>query len=133
VITYASDPVVSPDSLVGFFDGWPTAPTPDVHAELLRRSALAEVAFDGDRVIGFATAISDGVLSAYIPLLEVHSTHRGRGIGTILIERLLARLSDLYMVDVVCDDDVAPFYARLGFTRAAGMMRRNYGAQGGSL
>jgi ribosomal protein S18 acetylase RimI-like enzyme len=75
------------------------------------------LAKDGDRVVGFVTAISDGVLSAYIPLLEVLPEFQGRGIGSELVRRLFDRLGDIYMVDVVCDESVVPFYARFGLQR----------------
>jgi GNAT superfamily N-acetyltransferase len=112
--------------LDGFFEGWPSPPSPATHLRLLQGSDLVVLARDGERVVGFATAITDGVLSAYIPLLEVRSDYRGQGVATALIERLLARLDDLYMVDVVCDDDVVPFYERLGFVKGVSMMRRDY-------
>ena len=40
---------------------------------------------------------------------------QGRGIGTELMRRLLARVEHLYMVDLCCDADLEPFYRRLGF------------------
>ena len=99
----------------GFFAGWPVKPSPERHLELLRRSYAVELALDGDRVIGFATAVSDGIVSAYIPLLEVLPEYRGQGIGSELIRRLVARLEGLYMVDLSCDADLEPFYRQLGF------------------
>ena len=77
-----------------------------------------------DRVVGFITAISDGVLAAYIPLLEVLPDYRGQGIGTELVRRLLHKLNGLYMVDVLCDPGLQPFYARLGMLPSTGMMIR---------
>ena len=64
-----------------------------------------ELALDGDAVVGFVTAASDGVLSAFIPLLEVLPAYRDRGIGAELVRRLLGQLDDLYMVDLCCDAD----------------------------
>ena len=55
----------------GFFADWPVKPTSERHLTILRRSYAVEFALHRDQVIGFATAISDGVMSAYIPLLEV--------------------------------------------------------------
>jgi GNAT superfamily N-acetyltransferase len=66
------------------------------------------------------------VLSAYIPLLEVLPAHRGKGVGTDLLRRLLLILDGLYMVDVMCDADVRPFYERVGFVAANGPIMRNY-------
>lgn len=80
-------------------------------------------------MVGFATAVGDGVICAYIPLLEVLPGHRGRGIGTELIRMLLQELGETYMVDVVCDSEVVAFYQRLGFEQLdAGMGIRNRGA-----
>ena len=98
----------------GFFADWPTPPSPERHLELLHGSDHVVLARDGERVVGFATAISDGVLSAYVPLLEVLPSYQGEGIGSELMRRLLARLDDLYTVDLCCDADLEPFYRRLG-------------------
>lgn len=123
---------ISADRLCGFFAGWPRPPDPEMHLRILRGSAHVVLAVEeGGAVVGFVTAITDGTLSAYIPLLEVVSTHRGRGIGRELVTRLLARLGECYMIDVTCDAEVRPFYARLGFVPAGGMMIRNYEIQSG--
>ena len=101
MIEYAGELTgVEPQHLDGFFVGWPSPPSPERHLEVLRRSSHVVVARDGERVVGFVTAISDGVLSAFIPLLEVLPEYQGRGIGTELVRRLLARLDGLYMVDL---------------------------------
>lgn len=92
----------------------------------MRRSTHVALAMDEGRVIGFANALSDGVLAAYIPLLEVLPEHRGGGVGSRLVELLLELIGPLYMVDVMCDDDLVPFYEQLGFQRSAGAVRRNY-------
>jgi len=120
---------LEPGHLDGFFVGWPNPPSAERHLELLRGSAAVELALDDDngQVVGFVTAVGDGVLSAYIPLLEVLPAYQGRGIGSELVRRLLARLADLYMVDVCCDAELEPFYRRLGFrTLDRGMGIRNY-------
>jgi ribosomal protein S18 acetylase RimI-like enzyme len=80
-------------------------------------------------VVGFITAISDGVSAAYIPHLEVLPAYQGRGIGSELVRRMLARLRGLYMIDLTCDPDVQPFYARLGMRPSTGMLVRNYDRQ----
>lgn len=114
-----------PEQLEGFFVGWPKPPSPQVLHRVLSGSSLCILARDDDRVVGFVTVLSDGVLSAYIPLLEVLPSHQGRGIGTQLVRRVQELVGDLYMLDVMCDDDVVPFYERLGLRRATGMVRRN--------
>lgn len=117
---------VKAEDLAGFFVGWPSPPTAERHLELLRGSSHVVLATEGSRIVGFVSAISDGVLSAYIPLLEVLPEHQGRGIGTELVRRLLRELGDLYMIDLCCDEDIVPFYERLGLQRwDAGMGIRN--------
>jgi GNAT superfamily N-acetyltransferase len=111
----------------GFFEGWAAPPDPEQHLRLLQGSAHVVVARDDSgSVIGFVNALSDGVLSAYVPLLEVLPAHRGNGVGTELVRRLMDTLVDLYMVDVMCDPEIRPFYERLGFVPATGASRRNY-------
>ncbi len=83
-------------------------------------------------MVGYITALSDGVLFAYISSLEVLPPWQGHGIGSELVRRLLARLQDLYAIDLLCDADVQPFYARLGLRPAGGMLIRNYTRQSGA-
>ena len=124
----AADGLV-PSQLQGFFVGWPSPPSPERQLEILRGSYAVEVALDGEQVVGFATATSDGVLSAFIPLLEVLPEWQGRGIGTELMRRMFARLGALYMVDLCCDAELEPFYARLGMQILdRGMGIRNFAA-----
>ena len=129
MVTYADTPEgVTAADLEGFFVGWPRPPTLERRLDLLHGSDLVSLAFDGSSLVGFATAVSDGVLAAYIPFLEVLPTHQGQGIGTALVRRVLDRLDDLYMVDVVCDAALTPFYERFGFLtldRGMGLRRRD--------
>ncbi len=119
---------ISAKQLTGFFVGWPEPPSVEVLLELLHRSNYVVLAFDEEvnSVVGFVTAISDGILSAYVPLLEVLPEYQGRGIGTTLMRRMLGKLSHLYMVDLLCDEALQPFYERLGMVGSRGMMVRNY-------
>jgi ribosomal protein S18 acetylase RimI-like enzyme len=117
---------VVPEHLTDFFERWPSPPAPERHLEILRGSYRICIAREAGspRVVGFVNAISDGVLYAFIPLLEVLPAYRGRGIGTELVERLLAELDDFYAVDLMCDPELQPFYERFGMERATGMIIR---------
>jgi ribosomal protein S18 acetylase RimI-like enzyme len=116
----------------GFFVGWPNPPSPATHVKILQGSSHIVLALDGPRVIGFINAISDGVLTAYIPLLEVLPEYQKQGIGDQLVRRMLERLKTLYMVDLLCDVEIQPFYERQGLLRASGMIWRNYDRQSGA-
>ncbi len=82
-----------------------------------------------DRVVGRISAITDGVSCAYITHLEVLPEWQGKGIGSELVRRMVTTLENLYMIDLVCDDDVSGFYAKLGFKQIQGMAVRNYDRQ----
>jgi len=125
---------ITPDKLGGFFEGWVHPPSPETHLKLLAGSDCVVLAVDDEtgKVIGFTTAISDGVLSAYIPLLEVLGPYRGRGIGTELMRRMLDKLKGLHMVDLCCDREMRGFYQRFGMQASVGMIMRNYDWQSGA-
>jgi len=124
---------ILPGMLEGFFVGWPNPPDAGTHFRLLQNSTAVLLAVDpqAGRVVGFITAISDGVLSAYIPHLEVLPEYQGQGIGSSLVKQMFTRLEGFYMVDLVCDETVRGFYERLGMIPARGMVRRNYARQNG--
>lgn len=125
---------VEPSDLDGFFVDWPDPPDPETHLRILESSDAFVLAIDREagQPVGFVTAITDGVLAAYIPLLEVRPAWEGDGIGSRLVEEVCADLDHVYMIDAVCDDDVAGFYRQLGFDQLAGMARRNYDNQSGA-
>jgi ribosomal protein S18 acetylase RimI-like enzyme len=125
---------IAAEHLQGFFVGWPNPPARAIHLRMLAGSYAVVLARDDETgaVVGFITAISDGVSCAYIPLLEVLPAYQGRGIGSQLARRMLERLRHLYVVDLICDTDVQPFYARLGMQPYTGMILRNYDRQSGA-
>lgn len=117
---------LTPEQLIGFFDGWMSPPSPEAHLKILKNSYAIWLAFDRSRCIGFINALSDGVFYSYIPLLEVLPNYKGRGIGSDLVKRMLETLQDMYAIDVVCDESVAPFYDAKNFGRCVGMIKRKY-------
>ena len=134
MITYKLDSTgIGAGQLRGFFEGWPNGPSPETHLRLLEGSDHVALALDEEsgQVVGFATAITDGVLAAYVPLLEVLPAYRGRGIARELVQRIQDALREYYMIDLVCDPELAPFYESMGFTQLTAMAHRNYERQSG--
>lgn len=133
------------ENLAGFFVAWPNPPTQAKHMELLEKSTYRWMAIDDEtnQVVGFITAIGDQVLSSYIPLLEVLPEYKGKGIGSQLVENMLDTLKEYYMIDLLCDKGVVPFYSKfqsvtgegvdfkVRMIEAQGMITRNYGKQSG--
>jgi ribosomal protein S18 acetylase RimI-like enzyme len=133
MIQYTDDPsTIRPQQLEGGFGvGWPDPPSPENHLRIMHASYAVWLAIDeeSDSVVGFINAISDGISAAYIPLLEVLEPFQNRGIGSELARRMLETLRHLYQIDLMCDDDLVPFYRRLGMAKAGGMIVRNYDRQ----
>jgi ribosomal protein S18 acetylase RimI-like enzyme len=125
---------LQPSQLKGFFDGWANPPSVTVHLKLLKNSDAVILAVDNttNMVVGFITAISDGVLSAHITFFEVVPEYKGKGIGSELTGRMLNKLKDFYSVSLMCDPELQPFYRRLGMSDGTGMNIRNYEKQNGA-
>ncbi len=120
------------EHLEGFFEGWQRPVTPQEHLKVLAASQRVLLAIDEEtgNVVGFVTAITDGLLTGYIPLLEVLPKYRRQGIGTTLMRRMAEELADLYTVDLICDAALQPFYQRIGMQYAGpGMIIHNYSSQ----
>lgn len=121
---------IDANMLTGFFEGWLHPHTPSELLEILRASTFISLAFETDskRVVGFVNALSDGIQAAFIPLLEVLPEYQHHGIGTALVRRILNQLSGIGCIDLTCDTELQPFYARFGMRPAHGMiLRRTWG------
>ncbi len=122
---------ITPENLRGFFVGWPNPPSVETHLTILQRAHEIVLAVDSEnqKVVGFVTAVTDGISSAYLPLLEVLPSYQHRGIGRELMRRILEKFKNLYMVDLTCDTNLQEFYGQLGMRESTGMMIRNFDRQ----
>lgn len=88
-------------------------------AQALRRSfeqsQHVAIAWDGDRVVGTARLLSDGVCNAYLLDVWAASAFRRQGIGSTLVQRLVNEVPGQHIG--LQTDDAAEFYASLGFGR----------------
>ena len=134
IIYKSSTKGIRPKQLKGFFVGWLKQPSQETHLKILQNSAFVILAIDDqtNNVIGFVNAISDKILSAYIPLLEVLPEYQKERIGKELVTRILDKLSKVYMIDLCCDEQLKPFYQKLGLAPMQAMGKRNYEFQKGN-
>jgi ribosomal protein S18 acetylase RimI-like enzyme len=110
----------------GFFAEWTRKLTPEAHLRTLQGCDAVVLALDdatGD-VVGYITMLTDGVLSAFIPNIEVLAAYQGQGIGSELMRRMLDKLALIPNVDLMCDPDVQPFYEHFGMKACGGMVIR---------
>jgi predicted GNAT family acetyltransferase len=86
-------------------------------AAALRRSfeqsQHVAIARDGDRVVGMARLLSDGVCNAYLLDVWTASPYRRRGIATAMVEQLRAAVPGQHIG--LQTDDAQALYASLGF------------------
>lgn len=123
----------------GFYHDWPNKPSEEVLRKSVENADYVVLAIDDAKqeLAGYITALSDQVLAAYIPFLEVKTDYQHNGIGHSLVNKMLEQLSHFYMIDLVCDKELAGFYAEAGFESWHAMIKRNYanqrGASGGQI
>ena len=88
------------------------------YADSLRGSWACVAAYDGDRLVGFARAISDGKLHAFITEMIVAPEYQGRRLGEELIKRLVERCHAAGITDIqlFCAKGKSGFYLKNGFT-----------------
>jgi ribosomal protein S18 acetylase RimI-like enzyme len=71
------------------------------------------IARDGDRVVGMARLLSDGVCNAYVVDVWTHSAYRRRGIATEMMRRLIDAVPGQHVG--LQTHDAQALYRSLGF------------------
>ena len=73
--------------------------------------------YDGEKLVGYVDTVSNNVTDAYIQDLMVRPDYQGRGIGTELMNRVIAKLKAdrIYAISVLYEERLHPFYQRFGF------------------
>lgn len=99
----------------------------------LRSSDLVLTVWDGERAVAMARVLTDFQYVALILDVIVAPSHRGRGVGQVLMDAVVShpRLREVESLELVCQPDVRDFYARWGFTADVGQSRLMRRARGG--
>ncbi|MFD1675226.1 GNAT family N-acetyltransferase [Alicyclobacillus fodiniaquatilis] len=92
--------------------------------KILAASTHVTIAMDGQRMVGFGRAISDGVFNAAIYDVVVHPDYQRHGIGKRIVEDLLHRLRDISCVHLIATTGNEHFYRGVGFKKVKTAMAR---------
>jgi GNAT superfamily N-acetyltransferase len=97
---------------------WSAAEKPEqLHSALLASHSVV-TAWDDARLVGLGNTLSDGHLVVYYSHLLVLPEYQGRGIGTRLMQLLMARYQGFHQHILVADGKALDFYRKRGFARA---------------
>jgi GNAT superfamily N-acetyltransferase len=99
--------------------GWTNKDEPGKAAKALSGARFGVVAVEGSRAVGTGMVVGDGATFAYLKDIMVDPEWQGRGIGTRIVEALLAIIRrpphDKLLVTLFTGQHLAEFYDRLGF------------------
>ncbi len=94
-------------------DDFDNGRSPDALRRSFENSQHVVIARDGDRVVGMARMLSDGVCNSYLVDVWTASTHRRQGIATRMMRELIDAVPGQHIG--LQSEDAQPFYATLGF------------------
>lgn len=94
-------------------DDFDNGRSPDALRRSFEQSQHVAIARDGERVVGMARLLSDGVCNAYMVDVWTLSSHRRRGIASAMVRALAAKVPGQHIG--LQTTDAQAFYATLGF------------------
>lgn len=93
-------------------------------AQLIQNSQRTAVALKGQRIIGFARGLSDGLSNGYLSMVVVDAQQRRAGIGRALVEHIMGDNPEITWVLRAGREGAEEFFARLGFAVSVIAMER---------
>ena len=94
-------------------DDFDNGRSPDALRRSFEQSQHVAIARDGDRVVGTARLLSDGVCNAYLLDVWTASSHRRQGIASALVRLLEAQVPGQHVG--LQTDEAQQLYASLGY------------------
>jgi len=87
-----------------------------IHRKAFEASYATVFIYDAGKLIGFGRAISDGAYQAAVYDCAVAQDYQGRGIGRIIVEKIISRLPCCNVI-LYAAPGREGFYEKLGFRR----------------
>jgi len=118
VATYAQR-AIDPNAILQLYKavGWPWINRERAVLAIVLNADPAVGAWDGQALIGFARAVTDGHFRAYIEDVAVHPVYQRQSIGRQIMAQLLSELTHIDTISLFCQNDLVSFYTDLGFKR----------------
>ncbi len=88
----------------------------EVHKKAFEKSHTVVFIFDGDTLIGFGRAISDGVYQAAIYDVAILPEYQGKGIGRMVVDNIVRRLPQCNFILYVSPGKET-FYEKMNFRK----------------
>ena len=90
---------------------------------MMENASRTVVAFDGERIVGFARALCDEVSNGYIGTVAVAEDFRGQGIGREIVRRLVGDNPEITWV-LRAGRGSEEFWKKMGFSRSDAAMEK---------
>jgi GNAT superfamily N-acetyltransferase len=94
---------------------WSSGKFPEKLRAAMRNSDTVISAWDGGRLIGLMSAVSDGVMHVYFHYLLVRPEYQGQGVGKEIVRRMLERYEHVVTKVLIAYNTQVGFYERCGF------------------
>ncbi len=99
-------------------NNWSSAEKPTELYNALINSHSLKAAWDENKLIGLGNAISDGYLVVYYPHLLIHPNYQRKGVGQMIMNKMLEKYKNFHMQMLTADGKSIDFYQKIGFVRA---------------
>ena len=127
MVEYREAQIQDHDAIRDFLaeNGWETRVADESRfRKMIENASRTVVAFDGDRLVGFARAICDDVSNGYIGTVAVAENKRKSGVGREMVERLMGEDPNITWV-LRAGRGSEAFWKKMGFSESSIAMERN--------
>ena len=120
MITYQTKKDFTREELARLFLSveWSSGHFSDKLVQAMQNFASVFSAYDGDKLVGMACVMDDGVMNAYLHYLLVDPEYQGQTIGRKLVEMVKEKYKDYLRIVVVAYDAERAFYEHCGFVKS---------------